>query len=89
MMEMTVFSKDGIEVKNLLRTKPLVQEWTEPTDEDGITGETEAQKRNRHIINPEKRVAWENNAIKSSEKGVLCNNVKWDDADAKVRSYIF
>ena len=47
------------------------------------------KKRNRDIKNQEKRVIWENNVKKSRDKGVLCNNVPWDDADNKVRCYIF
>ena len=27
--------------------------------------------------------------VKAREKGVLCNSFRWDEADAKVRSYIF
>ena len=27
--------------------------------------------------------------IKARENGVLCNSFRWDEADAKVRSYIF
>ena len=89
MMEMAVFAKDGIEVKVLLRTKTPVIEPSEPTYKVEITVETEAKKGTRDIRNQEKRVTWENNEIKSREKGVLCNNVPRDDADAKVRSYIF
>ena len=57
-MEMAIFAKDGIEVRNLLR-------------------------------NQEKGVGWENHVIKAGEKGVLCNSFRWDEADAKVRSYLF
>ena len=53
-----------------------------------ITGETEAQKRNRDIRNQEKRVTWENNVIKSREKGVLRKNIQCDDTDTKIRSYL-
>ena len=40
MMEMAVFAKDGIDVRNLLRAKPPVIEPTETTYEIEITGET-------------------------------------------------
>ena len=39
--------------------------------------------------NQEKRVIWENYVKKSRDKGVLGNNVPWDDADNKVRCYMF
>ena len=39
-MEMAVFAKDGIEVRNLLRAKPPVTEPAETTDEIEITGKT-------------------------------------------------
>ena len=39
--------------------------------------------------NQEKRVGWENHVIKAREKGVLCNSYRWDEADTRVRSYVF
>ena len=86
---MAVFAKDGIEVGNLLRARPPFVEPSEPVYEIEITGETEAQKKNREVRNQEKRVGWENYVIKAREKGVPCNSFRWDDADAKVRSYLF
>ena len=78
-IEMAIFAKDGIEVRNLLRAREELE----------ITGETEAQRKNREVRNQEKRVGWETQVIKAREKGVLCNSFRWDEADAKVRSYIF
>ena len=40
------------------------------------------------MCNPEKRVGWENHVIKAREKGVLCNSYRWNEADARVRSYL-
>ena len=37
----------------------------------------------------EKRVGEENRCLKALEKGVFCNSVAWDEADAKVWSYLF
>ena len=54
-----------------------------------ITGENDARRKNREVRNQEKRIGWENHVIKAREKGVLCNSFRWDEADAKVRSYIF
>ena len=88
-MEMAIFAKDEMEVKNLLPVKLPVQEPAEPTSEVQINGETEAQKRTRNIKNQEKLVALGKNLIKVREKGVLCYNIPWDDADAKVRNYAF
>ena len=88
-LEMAVFAKDGIEVRNLPRTRPQLVEPSEPVYEVEITGETEAQRKNREVRNQEKRVGWENHVIKAREKGVLCNSFRWDEADAKVRSYLF
>ena len=39
--------------------------------------------------NQKKKVGWENHVIKARERGVLCNSFRWDEADAKVRSYLF
>ena len=39
--------------------------------------------------NQEKRVGWENHVIKAREEGALCNSNRWDEADARVRSYLF
>ena len=74
---------------NLLRARPQLVEPSEPVYEVEITGETEAQKKNRKVRNQKKRVGGEKNVIKAREKGVLCNLFRWDEADAKVRSYLF
>ena len=87
--EMVVFSKDGIEVRNMIRTKSPLIEPTEPIFEVKITGETETQKKNRDVRKQEKRVDWENRVRKARKKGVQCNYFCWDQADAKVRSYLF
>ena len=84
-----VFAKDGIEVRDLQRNRPPLVEPTEPINEVEINGETDAQRKNREVRNKEKRVGWENHVVKAREKGVLCNSFRWDEADAKVRSYIF
>ena len=86
---MAIFAKDGIEVRNLLTARPTLVEPSEPVYEVEITGETEEQKKNREVRNQKKRVGWENHVIKAREKGVLCNSFRWDEADAKVRSYLF
>ena len=88
-MEMAIFAKDGIEVRNLLRARPALVEPPEPVYQIEITGETDAQRKIREVRNQEKRVGWENHVIKAGEKGVLCNSFRWDEADAKVRSYLF
>ena len=86
---MAKFAKDGMEVQNLVRARPALVETPEPVYELEITGETEAQRNNREVRNHEKRVGWENHVIKAREKNVLCNSFRWDEADAKVRSYTF
>ena len=59
-------------------------------DKEGeINGETDAQRKYREVRNREKRVGWENHVVKDREKKFLCNSFRWDEADAKVRSYIF
>ena len=87
--EIVLFAKDGIQVRNLQRNKPPLVEPTEPIYEIEITGETEAQQKNRENRNQEKRVGWENHVVRAKGKGVLCNSFLWDESDAKVRSYIF
>ena len=88
-IEMAIIVKDGIEVRNLLRARPALVEPPEPVYEVEITGETEAQRKNREIRNQEKRVGWENHVIKAREKIILCNSFRWDEADAEVLSNIF
>ena len=68
-LEMAVFVKDGIEIQNLLRTRPQLIEPSKPVYEVEITGETEAQRKNREVRNQEKRVGWKNHVIKVREKG--------------------
>ena len=55
-LEKAVFAKDGIEVRNLLRARPPLIELSEPVYEVEVTGETEAQKKNREVRNQEERV---------------------------------
>ena len=55
-LKMAVFEKDGIEIQNLLRTRPQLVETSETVYEVEITGETEAQKKYREVRNREKRV---------------------------------
>ena len=86
--EMTLFAKDGV-VRNLQRNIPPLVEPTEPMYEVEINEQTDAQRKNREVRNQEKRVGWENHVMKAREKGVLCNSFRWDEADAKVRIYIF
>ena len=86
-LEMTVLK--WIEIRNLLRAKPTLVDPAEPVYEVEIQGETDAQRKNREVRNQEKRVGWENHVIKAREKGVLCNSYRWDQADARVRRYIF
>ena len=88
-LEMAVFAKDWIEIRNLLRARPTLVEPAKFVYELEIQGETEAQRKNREVRNQEKRVGWENHVIKAREKGVLCNAYRWDEADARVRSYLF
>ena len=88
-LEMAVFAKDGIEIRNLLRARPKLVEPVKPAYEVQITGETDAHRKNREVGNQEKRVGWENHVIKARERGVLCNSFRWDEEDAKVRSYLF
>ena len=57
--------------RNLLRARPALTEPAEPIYELEITGETDAQRKNREVRNQEKRVGWENHVIKAKEKGVL------------------
>ena len=86
---MAVFAKDRIEVRNLQRNKHPLVEPTEPVYQVEITGETDAQRKNREVRNQEKRVGWEKHVMKAREKGVLCCSFRWDEVEAKVRSYLF
>ena len=55
-MEMAIFAKDVIEVRNLLRAGPALVEPPETVYKVEITGETEAQRKNREVRNQEKSV---------------------------------
>ena len=88
-VELAVFAKDGIEVRNLLRDKWKIVDPTEPVFEVEITGETEAQRKNREGRNQDKPVGCENRCLKAREKGVLCNSVPWNEAYSKVKKYLF
>ena len=77
MMKMAVFAKDGLEVRDLLRTKPPIVKPHESICKIKIR-QKEAQKCNQDICNQEQKVNWENNAIKFRDRGVLCNNIPRD-----------
>ena len=66
---MAVFAKDGIEVRNLLRTKPPLVETTEPIYEVEITSETEAQKKTEKYETKRKECC-ENNCLNARKKSV-------------------
>ena len=53
---MAVSAKNGTGVRTLQRNKPELVEPTEPIYEIEITGDTEAQEKNRKFKNQEKRV---------------------------------
>ena len=48
-LELALFAKDGIEIRTILRTRPPLVEPSEPVYEVEITGETEAQRKNREV----------------------------------------
>ena len=54
-VEMTVFTKDGIEVQNLLRGKPALKQLTEPVYEIEVSGDRESHEKNCDVCNQEKR----------------------------------
>ena len=55
-LEVGVFAKNEIEVRNLLRNKPELVEAAEPMSKVKITDKTYAQKKNRDDRNQEKRL---------------------------------
>ena len=88
-VKMAEFAEDGIEVWIFLRDQPEFVDPPEPVLEVKKMRETDAQRKIREARSQEKRVGWENRCLKSREKGVLCNSVAWDEADANVGSYLF
>ena len=56
-LEMAVFAKDGIEIRNTLRTKPQLVEPSEAVYEVEINGATEAQRKNREVVIKRKKWA--------------------------------
>ena len=88
LVELAVFAKNGIEIRNLLREKPEVTLPSDPILEVEIQGETDAQRRNQDVRNQEKNVNWENSCQKARDKGVMCNSVNWDE-NARMRSFVF
>ena len=69
-LEMAVFAKDGIEVRNLLRVKPPSVKHAEPSYEVEMSGETEAQRKKRDVRNQEKRdKSWTYTALTHDDTG--------------------
>ena len=68
-LEMAVFAKDEIEVRNLLRTKPPLIKPAKPIYEVKITGKTE--RRTKLVTLETNRVEWENLVQKARDQ-VCC-----------------
>ena len=88
-LEMAVLTKDEIEVRKKLQAKAPSVEPSELIHELEISIEGEAQKKSRCTKSKQKRSYWGNRFQKAREKGVLWNSFPWDEADEKVRSYLF
>ena len=88
-LELAVLTKVEIEVRNKLQAKPPSVEPSEPIHELEISVDDEAQKKSRCTKSKQKRNDWGNRFQKERQNGVLWNSFPWDEADAKVRSYLF
>ena len=89
LVKLAVFAKDGLEIRKLLYEKPEITLPTEPILDVETQRGIDAQRRNRDVRNQEKNVDWENWSQKARNKGVMCNSVNRDEADARMRSYLF
>ena len=84
--------QDFINVDYLLKQKPEIKDLTyptEPTYEPPTRNKTQAQYRERDLRKNKRKVGWDNECKQIAFKGPIVDGIPWDEADLKVRSFIY
>ena len=89
--KLAISAKENIQVENLLRPKPTIEELDypqEPIYEPALPDETAAEERQREQRNIKRKVDWKNQCQAVEDQGPMIDNAKWDEVDKKVKSLI-
>ena len=84
--------KDNIQVDKLLQPRPENDELdypTEPHYEPALSEETTAERRQREQRNVQRRSDWQNTCKEIEDRGPQVDNIPWDEANNKAKSYIY
>ena len=84
-----IFATDRINLQKLLRDPLPVRKPQEPGYEVPIEVETQTQARDNNIRNQEKKTTMENQCVQLVSLGPTVDMIPWEEADIKVRSYIY
>ena len=83
-----IIAKDGINLQKLLQNLPSVRKPQELGYQLPIEEETNTQIRDRNLRNQERPVIWDNQGAHLDSLGPTVDDVPFEEADIKTRSYI-
>ena len=91
-VKLAIMIKENIQVDQLLQPRPKNEELdypTEPHYEPGLPDETTAERRQKEQKNVKRRTDWQKTCKEIEDKGPQVDNIPWDEADNKTKSYIY
>ena len=90
--KMAVMAKENMQVEQLLRNKPTLNDLfypTIPSYEKRKENSNEDKDRKREIRNERRKVDWENDCKHIQNRGPMIDKFTWDEADLKIKSVIY
>ena len=90
-VKLAIMVKDNIQVDKLLQPRPENNELdysTEPHYEPALSDEKTAERRQIEQQNLKRRTDWQDTFKEIENKGPQVDNIPWDEADNKAKSYI-
>ena len=90
--KMAVMAKENMQVEQLLRNKPKLNDLfypTIPSYEERIENSNEEEDRKREIRNERQKDDWENECKHFQNRGPMLDKYTWDEADLKIKSVIY
>ena len=90
--KMAVMAKENMQVEQLLRNKPTLNDLfypTIPSYEERKENSNEEEDRKREIRNERRNVDWENECTHIQNRGPMIDKFTWDEADLKIKSVIY
>ena len=87
-----VMAKENMQVEQLLRNKPTLNDLfypTIPSYEERIENSNEEEDRKREVRNERQKVDWKNECKHIQNRGPMIDRYTWDQADLKIKSVIY